>query len=241
MAFHFMARSAEWTAKGPLGKFLLDKVLLIRNVVFYKNGRRTDDPWTADEVRVVFGSTKKGGGELRCTFLAGNELCAVKAMARVTAVHKGRDDRLPFFSWQIGSKRAGDGVRYHDVLKALKASAEALHQSPQDYGTHSLRRGGATQYLACGAPLEFVRMQGRWKSDCVRQYIDLVDTELKPYVRRAAVGFRLSHVIDAVENPQLLRPGLAQSTWMATAHRLRQAAPGSSQQDAAHVGVAGRD
>ena len=69
LAFHFMARSAEWTAKGANGSFLLDKVVLIRNVTFFKDGRPTPN---ADEVRVVFGKTKQGGGELRCTYAAGN-------------------------------------------------------------------------------------------------------------------------------------------------------------------------
>ena len=42
------------------------------------------------------------------------------------------------------------------------------------FGTHSLRRGGASAYLMAGMPLSSVALHGRWKGElgCVRLYVE---------------------------------------------------------------------
>lgn len=54
--------------------------------------------------------------------------------------------------------------RLHDLLSRLGLSAE-------EYGTHSLRRGGATWLLSCGVPLQTIKSIGDWRSDCVQKYL----------------------------------------------------------------------
>ena len=41
------------------------------------------------------------------------------------------------------------------------------------YGSHSLRRGGASWALKCGVSGELVRILGDWKSDAYRAYLEV--------------------------------------------------------------------
>ena len=41
----------------------------------------------------------------------------------------------------------------------------------KEYGTHSLRRGGATFLMLCGVPLHTIKAIGDWHSDCVTRYL----------------------------------------------------------------------
>ena len=43
--------------------------------------------------------------------------------------------------------------------------------TPTDFGTHSLRIGGATALFAAGADETVIRTMGRWSSDCYRLYV----------------------------------------------------------------------
>ena len=56
----------------------------------------------------------------------------------------------------------------------VKAAAQAAGQDPTEYASHSLRKGGASQYLISGqCSLEEVRIIGRWKSyKAMEVYID---------------------------------------------------------------------
>ena len=109
----------------------------------------------------------------------------VKALARlVTQIGSNKEDR-PLFAWSDGSQKAGEGVRYHDVMKLLRRAATACGRDSSKFGTHSLRKGGACAYLLSGCSYDAVRLFGRWRSDCVRLYIEpaagalLRDTQLR--------------------------------------------------------------
>ena len=56
-------------------------------------------------------------------------------------------------------------MRYSDVTKLLRAAAESCGREGKDFGTHSLRRGGACQYLQAGASFPDTKLYGRWRSD----------------------------------------------------------------------------
>lgn len=55
--------------------------------------------------------------------------------------------------------------------RRMQAMFLRLGLSSADYGTHSLRRGGATWLMACGVPLHTIRVLGDWKSDCIFRYL----------------------------------------------------------------------
>ena len=46
-----------------------------------------------------------------------------------------------------------------------------IGENPDDFGTHSLRIGGATALFAAGATPTVIRTMGRWSSDCYRLYV----------------------------------------------------------------------
>ena len=48
----------------------------------------------------------------------------------------------------------------------------ALGIPPDRYSGHGLRRGGATFALQCGLPVDLLKIQGDWKSNCVERYLE---------------------------------------------------------------------
>jgi len=55
-------------------------------------------------------------------------------------------------------------VRRQDVAALLKVCGEALGEQPEDFGSNSLRIGGATAMYAAGVGTEFMRYFGNWAS-----------------------------------------------------------------------------
>ena len=55
-----------------------------------------------------------------------------------------------------------------DIIKKLMI---AVGEDPDEFGTHSLRIGGATALYAQGATPMVIRTMGRWSSDCYRLYV----------------------------------------------------------------------
>ena len=224
-AFHFMCRSAEYCAKGAEGSFYLDEVVLMSNVTFFRDGVRLfSDFHLADEVRAIFGATKRGGGETRSVWRAGGPLCLVTALADMLEFEPRRDSDIPLFSWFAGSTRAGAGVRYFDIMKIIKQAAVLLGESASNFGSHSIRRGAATCYLQV-MPYEWVRMHGRWRSDCAREYVELLGDEAKDYVHLVVAGKRLPRMVPTATNPQMARPHRTQNAWLSGGIRFASCRP----------------
>ncbi|EGZ23017.1 hypothetical protein PHYSODRAFT_409569, partial [Phytophthora sojae] len=53
---------------------------------------------------------------------------------------------------------------------AIKQAASRAGLDPCAYGTHSIRRGGATAMLGAGVDRLVIKHFGRWSSDCYEQY-----------------------------------------------------------------------
>ena len=94
-------------------------------------------------------------------------------------------------------------------MQLIKKAAVAQGEDPKDYASHSIRRGGASHYLAAKMPYEWCRIQGRWRSDCVREYLDLIGQETRAFTLKVVSGTGL-HLVD--EDPgslhQLQHPGV---------------------------------
>ena len=193
----------------------MDNVVLMCNVRFYKKGVRLFSNFlSADEVRGTFGLTKKAGGETRSVFAVGGPLCAVGAMARIMERNPMVNAQRPAFAWPSGSSRPGEGVRYYDVMKAVKLAAMKLGANPSDYATHSIRRGSASHYLAAKMPYEWIRIHGRWRSDCVREYLDMIGQETRMYTLRVATGSGVNLTeTDPSTQFQLQRPARTAQVW----------------------------
>lgn len=68
------------------------------------------------------------------------------------------------FSYRDGSGRMESVLRYNDMSKAVKLVAAAHGFRECDFGTHSLRVGGACLLRAGAAPDSMIQLLGRWKS-----------------------------------------------------------------------------
>ena len=79
------------------------------------------------------------------------------------------------------------------MIKNLMA---AVGEDPSQFGTHSLRIGGATALFAQGATPMVIRTMGRWSSDCYRLYVRACYQSSLSWT--AAAG---SAVVDAIEGP----------------------------------------
>ena len=63
-------------------------------------------------------------------------------------------------------------LAYKFVLQIIKRIMLAIGEDPAQFGTHSLRIGGATALFAAGAKYETaIRTMGRWASDIHRIYV----------------------------------------------------------------------
>lgn len=61
----------------------------------------------------------------------------------------------------------------------------AIGENPAQFGTHSLRIGGATALFACGADETVIRTMGRWSSDIHRLYVRACFERCCSWTRRA--------------------------------------------------------
>ena len=191
VAFHLFCRSCEYLAKLSAGRFDLEAVFLLAALVFYCQGIKIpfssvlnrDGTLRADQAELTFGKTKTGGGEVRTLSALHHPLCPVMALAKMVTVvphkrsqpdHKGR---TALFAWGAQSTRSSEGVTYHDMQMLLKQAATALGTDPSTIATHSIRRGAASMYLMSGKmTYDFCKLWGRWKSEAVREYVQVWDT-----------------------------------------------------------------
>jgi hypothetical protein len=64
-------------------------------------------------------------------------------------------------------------VHYIELLSGVKQMASISGADPQQFGCHSLHRGGATFAAGCSVPAFYIKLQGNWSSDCYTRYITL--------------------------------------------------------------------
>lgn len=88
-------------------------------------------------------------------------LCPIQALLALGQYK----DNAPLFSY---NKRSF--INYNDLHMGLKELAKRANL-PNQYDTHSLRKGGASYASACGATIEQIKLQGDWRSDAVLTYI----------------------------------------------------------------------
>jgi integrase len=79
----------------------------------------------------------------------------------------------PLFLQMQDGKFVGLALCYSHALADFQARLRAVigDLAARGMGMHSFRRGGATAALRAGVPEEFIKLQGRWKSDAWRLYV----------------------------------------------------------------------
>jgi integrase len=94
-----------------------------------------------------------------------NACRALKDMLDNTPVPPEDWASTPLFVWK-GKPLHGDVV--HQTVQACMG---ALGLRPADFGSHSLRAGGATALADAGCPEVVLKALGRWSSECYRLYV----------------------------------------------------------------------
>jgi len=176
MAFHFMLRSMDYCAKLAQGKFDMDNVIRICDLIFKRDGEVMESNFSqGDEMIAVLGRGKTTpGGEVRSQFKSENaKLCVVRVVGLLMEKIQHKKKTTPLFAWADKSKRPGEGVRYCDIMSLVKDAAEACGRDTSKYGSHSLRRGGACAYLQAGVDVHMIAIWGRWADvKTVQLYIE---------------------------------------------------------------------
>jgi integrase len=117
-----------------------------------------------------------------------SSLCPVAALLKQHASFKKHMGREPKPEESIFVKDLeGEVFRRKDISAALKAAAQLAGIPDALVGSHSLRRGGASAYIASGASDDDVMRQGRWTSEAYRAYVFPSLDKLKDALRQAQV------------------------------------------------------
>ena len=102
-----------------------------------------------------------------------DKTCAVHWLRYLISVRKFRSNNDSVF--KLSSGRIIDGVY---LLRMIRKLAQKCNLDPKAFVVHSLRYGGASDYLAWGVPHWLVQEQGNWK--CI--------DSMKPYKKLSSVN-----------------------------------------------------
>ena len=104
--------------------------------------------------------------------LHGHKLCPVEAISRAFELTSGVEAEAPAF--QRHSKTGVlTPVMYSWFREKFLKLIVLCGRDKSCYGTHSLRRGGASWALKCGLNSDVIRLLGDWKSDAYQCYLDV--------------------------------------------------------------------
>lgn len=129
--------------------------------------RRSDVVLGSDgaTLRITRSKTNQFGARRVTTklpFVEGSPYCPSSSIKALLAAAPGHG-AAPLFSWASGA-----WVSYEDLLTLLKSLSGGV---PGPFGTHSLRRGGATFAASLGVSAFHIKLQGDWSSDCFLRYV----------------------------------------------------------------------
>ena len=94
--------------------------------------------------------------------------CAASMVREHLAKYPIHDD-CPIFVKQ--GQTSLEVLLYREVLSFIKGAVEMIGLDPAEYGTHSMRRSGASFMHSNGIPLEDIMVMGDWRSLAVLDYL----------------------------------------------------------------------
>ena len=166
VAFQGLLRSAEYCSNKRASKEKLLKTLPTRSDL-----KALDDTKMVMMMCPCKNMAHLGGKTVPLVIGAGGTIIdAVKEVTNllnVDKVPKALDADTPLFR----DPRTGMPLTYETMLDIIKKLMIAVGEDPDEFGTHSLRIGGATALYAQGATPMVIRTMGRWSSDCYRLYV----------------------------------------------------------------------
>ena len=110
------------------------------------------------------------------------EVCLIKTIPqRSTSVLTAH-----YTAFALKSSRGPVPVTYQQFNQKLKKLVGACGLNPDNFSTHSFRRGGATCAFRADVPETLIQLQGDWVSDCYKRYLEMGLAE------KRAVSLRLA-------------------------------------------------
>jgi hypothetical protein len=93
-------------------------------------------------------------------------------------MHTAKRVESPYLFHKVG-KGEGQQLSDHTPYHTVKRLLVKIGMSSTGYGSHSLRRGGATAAARAKVQMHVVKRHGRWASDAVYLYIvDSIEEQL---------------------------------------------------------------
>lgn len=83
-------------------------------------------------------------------------------------------------------------ITYAQFQNKLKYCVQKLGLDPQNFSTHSFRRGGASLAFRAKIPADKIKLMGDWKSDCYQRYLTF-ELEDKISVQNAMKQYMMKH------------------------------------------------
>jgi len=178
LGFFFLLRASEYLK--PSHHTPKNRGLLGRHVTLCKNGQPVpqDAFRSADEVRIEVQGSKTdiyNRGEYRNHFANfdtshGTRLCVVEAMIILCSHYPSKFVGSEADSFLLTDSR-GEQISREEMQSVLKISAEKTGAEMGDYGSHSLRFGGASALWAAFHDTGLVKRWGRWATDTFHTYL----------------------------------------------------------------------
>ena len=181
-AFFFACRSCEYL-KVPQAEKRRTDILRLRNIRFFRNGRRMElnSPFLeyADCVSITFDWQKKDERQDTVTQMHSKDLilCPVRqwaAIVRRILGYPGAALETPVSA--IWRHDRIEHITSAEMTQALRSAVisigeEVLGINASDVGTHSIRSGAAMAMYLGECPVYTIMMIGRWSSDAFLRYI----------------------------------------------------------------------
>ncbi len=181
-AFFFACRSCEYL-KVPQKEQRRTKLLCLRNVRFFKDGRTITPPTllleSADSVAITFEMQKNDRKHDTVTHgsTGDDTLCPVLQWARLINriwAYPGATLDTPVCAvWRYDRIELLTSDMVTTTLRAavMAIGSDQLGFTPDEIGTHSLRSGAAMQMYLGEIPVYTIMLIGRWSSDAFLRYI----------------------------------------------------------------------
>ena len=181
-AFFFAMRSCEYV-KVPNASTRKTDIVRLRCITFRRNGTILphDHPELeyADYVSITFENQKKDERFDRVTQHSSgdktmNPVRQWAAIVKRIRSYPGADDNTPVSA--VWRNNRIEHITSQDIIGAIDIAAESigyenLGVQKGDFGTHSIRSGGAMAMALDGVPVFQIMMIGRWSSDAFLKYI----------------------------------------------------------------------
>lgn len=128
-------------------------------------------------VRVKWSKTNQYGEReiiIPLVRISGSPLCPVQAFLHMISLVDVPEDSPAFC---IVKKGKIYPIIYSQFQKRLKNTISDIGLNPDNFSSHSFRRGGASWAFASNVPSELIQLYGDWKSDAYKRYLkfDLFD------------------------------------------------------------------